>query len=306
MAASSAQMPASDLGPEHFVALEQAILNVLSTRLAFETFAQVVDGIPTRDAYFEYYLPTPRPEYSQNLMPSDKAREIVWEYLRRFHVGGVTFPVDRAQAYQDASLVSGSFKLRMFELVAIACHNIAAELYTKAGGGLRKPASPPQPPPSSHPLIRPAPPNIAELFHDEYEEWRQYPNGVADVVGYWAEYRLFGGVVLFDRGTTGQECKSAYIHPIKGRKIFQLSAQQIEGFTGFALSKHPPNHLVSYDTRFFPERSAQRVDPVDSMALLIYRDVYERKPPAPGRRRCVLYPEDDPGLFDQIQRLASG
>lgn len=113
--------------------------------------------------------------------------------------------LQRAQAYQDASLVSSSFKLRMFELVAIACHNIAAELYTKAGGGLRKPACPPPPPPSSHPLIRPAPPNIAELFHDEYEEWRQYPNGVADVVGYWAEYRLFGGVVLFDRGTTGQE-----------------------------------------------------------------------------------------------------
>lgn len=32
-----------------------------------------------------------------------------------------------------------------------------------------------------------------------------YPNGLADVVGYWAEARIFGGVVLFDRGESELE-----------------------------------------------------------------------------------------------------
>ncbi|KAK4129827.1 hypothetical protein N657DRAFT_630627 [Parathielavia appendiculata] len=33
----------------------------------------------------------------------------------------------------------------------------------------------------------------------------QYPNGVADMVRYWAGARIFGGVVLFDRGPSGTE-----------------------------------------------------------------------------------------------------
>ncbi|PGH34963.1 hypothetical protein GX50_02201 [[Emmonsia] crescens] len=144
MAANFPQIPASSLGTEHFAALEQAIRNVISTELAFETFGQVVDGIPTRDAYFEYYVPSARPEYSQNLRPSNKASKIA------------------AQAYQNTSLASRSFKLRLLELVAVACHNIAAELYSRADGGLRKPTSPQAPPPSSHPLIRAPSPNTSQ------------------------------------------------------------------------------------------------------------------------------------------------
>lgn len=35
--------------------------------------------------------------------------------------------------------------------------------------------------------------------HKFYLDADLYPEGVADVVGYWAESRIFGGVVLFDR-----------------------------------------------------------------------------------------------------------
>ena len=41
--------------------------------------------------------------------------------------------------------------------------------------------------------------------NSSYEAVEQYPNGVADVVGYWAESRIFGGVVVFDRGETETE-----------------------------------------------------------------------------------------------------
>lgn len=37
------------------------------------------------------------------------------------------------------------------------------------------------------------------FMHRNYRDFEQYSNGVADIVGYWAEAQIFGGVVLFDR-----------------------------------------------------------------------------------------------------------
>ncbi|POS75812.1 hypothetical protein DHEL01_v205796 [Diaporthe helianthi] len=50
----------------------------------------------------------------------------------------------------------------------------------------------------------------ARRFRDELDIYilsfpSSYPAGIADVVGYWAEARIFGGVVVFDRGPTGVE-----------------------------------------------------------------------------------------------------
>lgn len=42
------------------------------------------------------------------------------------------------------------------------------------------------------------------FFHKHYRDYDQYPDGVADIVGYWAETRIFGGVVLFDRRKPSQ------------------------------------------------------------------------------------------------------
>lgn len=38
-----------------------------------------------------------------------------------------------------------------------------------------------------------------------YHFYEQYPHGIADVVGYWAESKIFGGVIVFDRGPSGTE-----------------------------------------------------------------------------------------------------
>lgn len=37
------------------------------------------------------------------------------------------------------------------------------------------------------------------FIHKQYRDLEQYPKGAADMVGYWAEAQIFGGVVLFDR-----------------------------------------------------------------------------------------------------------
>ena len=39
--------------------------------------------------------------------------------------------------------------------------------------------------------------------HPWYCDYEQYPEGIADGVGYWAEARILGGVVLFDRREPG-------------------------------------------------------------------------------------------------------
>ncbi len=68
----------STLPPEHYTTVERAISNILSTTLARETYAQIVDGLPVRDVYQEYYGGG-RPEYSANLQPSPLALQITDE-----------------------------------------------------------------------------------------------------------------------------------------------------------------------------------------------------------------------------------
>lgn len=43
------------------------------------------------------------------------------------------------------------------------------------------------------------------FYHQAYCSHLQYPCGVSDMVGYWAEAKLFGGVVLFDRSDSAYE-----------------------------------------------------------------------------------------------------
>ena len=96
------------------------------------------------------------------------------------------------------------------EIVAILCHDIAVDLYIKHEGGVRKPDPANacrKPPPNLPPglILPPITPLPAAFFYPYYQDWEQYPDGIADIVGYWAEYRFFGGVVLFDRGESGTE-----------------------------------------------------------------------------------------------------
>lgn len=113
--------------------------------------------------------------------------------------------------FQDEPVGSDGFNLRLIELVVIACHQIGAYTYDldegmhkhavygewrdkvlqekEAGVESRRYYDPP-PTAFCHPAYR---------FHE------QYPRGLADVAGYWAESKIFGGVVVFDRGETEEE-----------------------------------------------------------------------------------------------------
>ena len=103
-----------------------------------------------------------------------------------------------AQAYQNSHDDQGD--LRLLEITAAAFHALAAMLYH-----------------SFHPDIDLQPPYeitafhasshyYVDLYHTEYKDYYQrYPYGLLNLVGYWTETQIFGGVVLFDRGDSGEE-----------------------------------------------------------------------------------------------------
>ncbi|KAF5671327.1 hypothetical protein FDENT_10967 [Fusarium denticulatum] len=138
--------------------------------------------------------------------------------------------------------------------------------------------------------------------HGPYNAVDQYPNGSADSVGYWAEARIFGGVVVFDRGEDGTESRQLYFHGCrrKGpRTIYPPTDQQFEQMIQFLL-----NESESHDNPFPVLATPQnrwRWDPWDAMAHHnIYRDRFERKISPSKGKPCVLNSIDWPEIKDDL------
>lgn len=118
-------------------------------------------------------------------------------------------------AFRDTSPGTKSFHLRLIELLAVSCHTIAVYLF-RLDDGVHKHseyeswrASPSD---ESGPYQLPRAP--VAFCHNRYVDFEQYPDGAADCVGYWAEAKIFGGVVLFDRGEFESEvCCPLSRHP---------------------------------------------------------------------------------------------
>lgn len=114
------------------------------------------------------------------------------------------------QAYQNTTPGSVAWKLRLLELLAVAIHDIAATLWS-LDDGVHKHAELEAWRASrleSEQLDADERVNLPPhtwFWHHDYEDYKQYPKGVADIAGYWAETQIFGGVVLFDRGESDEE-----------------------------------------------------------------------------------------------------
>lgn len=52
-------------------------------------------------------------------------------------------------------------------------------------------------------------PAAIAFAHPFYQNAENYPRGLADMAGYWAEAKLFGGVVVFDRGESEDQVSAA-------------------------------------------------------------------------------------------------
>ncbi|KAK3682229.1 hypothetical protein B0T22DRAFT_413389 [Podospora appendiculata] len=278
------------IGP-HLDAFIRATSNVLATKIAEETYAQIVDGLPlahvVQDGANEE-LPRNHPIYDHHkeLCPGveDKLREI----RQNMDLGSLQLEADLVGAYRASSPGSRAFKTRLIEMTAVAVHAIAVylfklgtSLHTEDGIGIWVP--------SKHEddvLFWRFNPEGAwpTLFrHAWYVNHERYPDGVADMVGYWAEARILGGVVLFDRRDPESSPKvqpdSVWLHGDREAvtyRIYRLLDDQKQNLLAFLTSETP-------DLAFLPilgdENNTTREDPEEPVENTgIYRNPWERKP----------------------------
>lgn len=223
-------MSLTSLDAEHQASFKHAMANLLSTPIAEFTYAQIVDGMPISNIYKEdhrFCEGFPVLDH-KDLCPGtmDKTRafrsqfdidSVEFEPKVRQHIisnigSWLMFVLKLLQAYQNTSPGSIAYKLRLLEMVVITCHNIAVFLYQLDDGThkhaewedwLTKKLALTSEEDDQYMHIAYVPPT--PFYVDLYVDFDRYPNGLADVVGYWAEHHIFGGVVLFDRGRDEEE-----------------------------------------------------------------------------------------------------
>ncbi|KAF4345044.1 hypothetical protein FBEOM_918 [Fusarium beomiforme] len=142
--------------------------------------------------------------------------------------------------------------------------------------------------------------------HSFYTGVERYPNGDADTVGYWAEAKIFGGVLVFDRGESETECKELYLHA--GRRagpftLFPLTTEQFDTLVSFLLEdSEAPSPLPFTAT----SKNRWRWHTWDAMARHhIFRDKYERSIPPSKATRGVKSAVDWPEIADELYLIGA-
>ncbi|KAF5583202.1 hypothetical protein FPANT_8234 [Fusarium pseudoanthophilum] len=167
---------------------------------------------------------------------------------------------------------------------AIAVHQIAVILFNFDEGLHKNDGVIEWAPPKSDKIWWSHCPNGPEptmFFHPWYLSHDSYPNGVADMAGYWAESRILGGVVLFDRRQpvpgSGVDQDAIYIHPDRDGityRICRLTSEQKLQLIRFLTAEEPGQNTLP----ILPdETNDDRIDPEESPEDTgIYRDKWDR------------------------------
>ncbi|KAF4420136.1 hypothetical protein FACUT_11301 [Fusarium acutatum] len=210
----------------HQQSLDRGIRNVLSTEQAQFTYAQIIDGLPTADVACDRRLPDIMGEHiiddHETLCPG--ALEQAQDYYKKWDPSSLNFD-------PEAEPGSKSFNMRLVELVAVALHQIAVWLHKlepHLHQGDIDAVTYWEMPPSETMARFPPGPNL--FSHHNYLDDDIYPEGVADMVGYWAEDRILGGVTVLDRRPENpDEIPNIYFHPCRKSqtiRVYQLRDEQ--------------------------------------------------------------------------------
>lgn len=112
--------PIALLDKNHCSALQKAISNVVDTKIADATFAQIIDGLPTEDVAWDRSRHKLRASHPLSdhiaLCPgvSDKVKAIKAD----FQIDSLDFSSSLLEAFQSAKEASQNFKLKLLELTA--------------------------------------------------------------------------------------------------------------------------------------------------------------------------------------------
>ena len=276
---------ASALDTDHLLHFQLAVGNVLATAAAQNAYAQILDGLPTIQTW-EAFLPPMRshPIYEFN-------HSVICEAaLGKIRAFGHTFDTGRQlqfrrqllHAFNATKVGSPEFDLRLVEMTAVACHSIAVRLFQMDDGVHKRSVhmdwltSEMQSQVLSQRFYS-VPLPMTPFHHRAYTAIEQYPDGEADIVGYWAECMIFGGVVVFDRGKSDSECNAVYFHDGRDGGPFTLyppTDDQLRALLAFlksSLGQGNPLPILASDLNRY------RWDPYYAMKdHHIFRDRYER------------------------------
>ncbi|KAL2839488.1 hypothetical protein BJY01DRAFT_250444 [Aspergillus pseudoustus] len=317
MATNIYKRPLSTLEESHRKPLKTIVQRILSTQRAEYVLAQVADSLPTKDSA-KYKRHAIEERIETRLAPTAEGRGTVRAWKEELEANSSNIGVDSLEIeaevlerYQQSTLRTREFKLHLIEIVAIAIHTLAAQLFAATNK-----------PPYKCPAPRPKviyvdgwPKQTDELapsehesclFHDDYLDIDLYSMGVADIVGYWAETHLFGGVVVSDHGKEDTEFLEVFLHPDSNFKVFRLSDTQIDAFIAFGLYGEP---TFPFDFPIKAERDAVRLLPELTLGYNIYRSRNDRHPeelPQHWRPPCVQWGEDDPVMMEFIKKCNKG
>ncbi|KAK5656054.1 hypothetical protein OQA88_5193 [Cercophora sp. LCS_1] len=288
------------LDAEHRAVFVRAINNVLATEEALFTYAQIIDGLPIADVAWDRRSPGifgdhPIEEHEE-LCPGalEKAREV----CRQWDPAILSFDAKVINAFQHAVPGTKMFNTRLIELVAVALHQFGVLLHQlefrmhKGDIDSITNWTMPKPDYEDDDDWEPSKPLPTIFNHPFYVSSEIYPEGVADMVGYWAEDRILGGVVVFDRrvelgpdGNLTGEPPNVYLHPSRAELTFrvtQLLDGQQQALVDFLLSK-PDSNMTAVVPYSLPilvdDRNRTRVSPEEAVLPRgVYRDIWERRP----------------------------
>ncbi|KAL4938734.1 hypothetical protein BDV06DRAFT_231550 [Aspergillus oleicola] len=275
------------LDERHLDPVQQLVQRILSTPRAEYIFAQVVEGC------------NGDPEIEDRNEPSPEALNLVRSWRSRFEPASLEIDIDVLQKYRESRLGTREAKLCMIEVTAVVIHHLAALLFEHINQLLYK-----RPEPTNGLAMVIESPYPTYLSHNHYLDDDMYPVGVADVVAYWAETHLFGGVVVFNHGKSDTEFLDLLLHPDNKFQVFKLSEAQIDQFIGFGLYSEP-----SFPCPFpiKAERDTIKLPGEHKMYQNIYRSKSDRKvPEEPPRLPCVRRAEGDPYIADFWGRWERG
>ncbi|CAF9942940.1 MAG: hypothetical protein ALECFALPRED_010271 [Alectoria fallacina] len=203
------------IDPEKLKDLKTVLTTILALPIARDTFAQVIDGTPTRTPFSDE-IKSSRFTFSKtvivndNMKPSHKAVQKTDEIKTAFAPQDLMTELKLAQRYQDASQGSREYLLHLLEIAAASVHALAGSLYASSRKNVE--IKPPWLPGGHSRLFDRTDEFFVNFYHTNYRLFEKYPFGLLDVVGYWAEAEIFGGVVLFEHeGSSG--ITKAFLHP---------------------------------------------------------------------------------------------
>lgn len=212
--------------------------------------------------------------------------------------------------------------LRLLEIAAASVNTLAGMLYA-----------------SFHPdtNIKPSELTIKDLrqcdltgqfyvnfYHTYYLLFDRYPFGLLNVVGYWAEAELFGGVLLFEHVESGSEVQlisvgsgkidsngdqiiNAFLHTENKAYAFQLSEQQLKSFAGLGIAGNVDKPTDAETILPFVKRPDARTEPtfvrLGEDPLRIYKNDYDKQPtcPIPRNQSCII--KADSELGKKMERM---